>query len=78
MSRAPTMAELAGVIISLRTLPACTHCGTRFGEMGPQQAIKLMEATAQHKSVCPKWPTPRSRTAQHRPIKGQMVIPVNG
>jgi hypothetical protein len=73
-----TMTELAAVGIALPCPPKCRHCQAWFGEAGNMTLDEVRRAAAQHKNVCPNWPSPRSRTAQHQPIKGQMTIPVSG
>jgi hypothetical protein len=75
MSR-PSLAELDHVSATMLSLPQCQYCLTGFGELGPQTLADIVQATADHKTACPNWPTPRPRTAQRRVMAGQTAIPL--
>lgn len=72
----PTMTELASVGVVLPCPPKCRHCRHWFGEAGNMTLDEILRAVSQHKNVCPNWPSPRSRTVRHRPMAGQMCIPL--
>lgn len=76
MSRSLAKHELRMVGVTLTTAPQCVYCGERFGEGGTQTLAELVQATTQHRPACRVWPTPRSRTAQCRPMAGQTAIPL--
>jgi hypothetical protein len=78
MSRQPTRTELLRVIVTLPSTAKCVYCGDGFGKTGTQTMDDVMRSITQHKATCPRWPTPRSRTAQCRPMAGQTAIPLPG
>lgn len=56
--------------------PECQYCQTPIGVTGVQTVADLMTAISAHKAQCAHWPAPRPRTAQCRPMAGQMAIPL--
>lgn len=76
MSRAPNMHELRQIAVHVPSLPKCGYCGNGYGELGVQTLAEVIRATTEHKAICPRWPSPRTRTAQCRPMAGQTAIPL--
>ena len=76
MSRTPTGSELRAMTVSLSHPVMCDFCNADLGRAGVQTLAGVMAEVAAHKPLCPNWPSPRSRTAQCRPMAGQTAIPL--
>ena len=71
-----TMADLNVMVVKLSDLIECERCGISFGGAGTQTLSGIMQEVSVHRDACPSWPSPRSRTAQCRPMAGQTAIPL--
>jgi hypothetical protein len=76
MSRTPSLAELDHVSATMPNQLHCQYCLSGFGKTGAQTLADVVQATTDHRIVCPNWPVSRPRTAQHRPLAGQTAIPL--
>ena len=70
------LAEMDHVNVSGHPRLTCTYCHEQITYLVGLTLADLVTATTQHKTACPSWPSPRSRTAQCRPMAGQMAIPL--